>query len=105
MRILKLTPNAKQDLAYWKLADNQRYNKIKRMLEQICMTPKTGIGKPEGLKPKWSGYWSRRIDRENRLVYTFDDDFICITQAKGHYPSPPDDSEIKDAQLDNDTAS
>jgi hypothetical protein len=71
------------------------------MLEQICMTPKTGIAKPEGLKYKWSGYWSRRIDRENRLVYKFDDESVSVVQAKGHYPSPPDESEIEDAKLDN----
>jgi len=91
MRILKLTLNAKQDLAHWKQTDNQRYDKIKRMLEQICISPKTGIGKPEALKYEWSGYWSRRIDKKNRLVYRFDDDFIYLAQAKGHYPSPPDE--------------
>jgi len=98
MRKLKLTPHAKQDLVYWKQKDSQRYNKIKRMLEQICMTPKIGIGKPEGLKYKWSGYWSRRIDRENRLVYKFDDNLVYLVQAKGHYPNPPDDYEIEDAK-------
>jgi toxin YoeB len=103
MRILKITLNAKQELANWKQTDNQRYNKIKRMLEQICATPKTGIGKPEALKYEWSGYWSRRIDRENRLVYRFDDDYIHIVQAKGHYPNPPDESTLKDAEL-NDNA-
>ena len=102
MRILKLTHNAKQDLAYWKQADNQRYNKIKRMLEQICTTPKTGIGKPEGLKYQWSGYWSRRIDKENRLVYKFDDDFVYVAQAKGHYPNPPDESEMEDVEPNGD---
>jgi len=104
MRKLKLTLNAKQDLAYWKKTDKQRYNKITRMLEQICVTPKTGIGKPEGLKYKWSGYWSRRIDKENRLVYKFDDDLVCMFQAKGHYPSPPNESEIEDTEPDDDTS-
>jgi len=103
MRILQLIHNAKQDLAYWKQTDSQRYNKIKRMLEQICVTPKTGIGKPEGLKYKWSGYWSRRIDRENRLVYKFDDDFIYVVQAKGHYPCLPDEFEIENTESDDDT--
>ncbi|MBE9561280.1 MAG: Txe/YoeB family addiction module toxin [Proteobacteria bacterium] len=92
MRILKLTTNAKQELANWKQTNIKRYNKIKRMLEQICMTPKIGIGKPEALKYEWTGYWSRRIDRENRLVYRFDDNYIYLVQAKGHYPNPPDKS-------------
>jgi toxin YoeB len=99
MRILKLTLNAKQELANWKQIDNQRYDKIKRMLEQICTTPKTGIGKPEALKYEWSGYWSRRIDQENRLVYRFDDDYIYLVQAQGHYPNPLDESTLKDADL------
>jgi len=102
MRKLKITPNAKQDLAYWKQVDSQRYDKIKRMLEQICITSKTGIGKPEGLKYKWSGYWSRRIDREHRIVYKFDDELVYVVQAKGHYPSPPDEFEIENAELSND---
>ena len=103
MRILKLTLNAKQDLAYFKQTDNQRYDKIKRMLEQICTTPTTGIGKPEALKYEWSGYWSRRIDKKNRLVYRFDDDFIYLVQAKGHYPSPPDESGLDNSELNNNT--
>ncbi|MCK5536858.1 MAG: Txe/YoeB family addiction module toxin [Bacteroidales bacterium] len=69
MRLLKLTKNAKQELANWKQTDIKRYNKIKKILEQICITPKTGIVKPEALKYKWTGYWSRRIDRKNRLFY------------------------------------
>ncbi len=97
MRKLKLTSNVKQDLAFWKQRDSQKYDKIKRMLEQICITPQTGIGKPEGLKYKWSGYWSRRIDRENRLVYKFDDEFVYLVQAKGHYSSPPDEFEMDNA--------
>ena len=61
-----------EELANWKQTDNLWYDKIKRMLEQICTTPKTGIGKPEALKYEWS----LRIERENRLVYRFDDDCI-----------------------------
>jgi toxin YoeB len=63
-------------------------------MRKLKLTPKIGIGKPEGLKYKWSGYWSRRIDRENRLVYKFDDNLVYLVQAKGHYPNPPDENEL-----------
>jgi toxin YoeB len=78
MRLLKITPHAAQDLAYWKRTDSKKYQQIKRMLEQIGTDPITGIGKPEALKYQWSGYWSRRIDQTNRLVYKFDDNFVYV---------------------------
>jgi len=80
MRLLKITPHAAQDLAYWKRTDSKKYQRIKRMLEQIGTDPTTGIGKPEALKYQWSGYWSRRIDQTNRLVYKFDDNFVYVVQ-------------------------
>jgi toxin YoeB len=72
-------------------------------IENAKTNTKIGIGKPEGLKYKWSGYWSHRIDKENRLVYKFDDNLVYLVQAKGHYPNPPDEYEIEDAKLNNDT--
>ena len=91
MRLFKITPHARQELANWRQLDSKKYQKIKRMLEQIATSPTTGIGKPEALKYQWSGYWSRRIDQNNRLVYRFDDDFVYVVQAKGHYSQPPDE--------------
>ena len=104
-RGLKRTPKAADEIRAWKQSDEKKYFKIRKMCEEMQIDPKKGTGKPEPLKHDFTEFWSRRIDKENRLVYTFDDDFICIIQAKGHYSSPPDDSEIEDVQLDNDTAS
>jgi len=85
MRRLQFTSVALEDLKYWKETDEKTYNKIKRMIEQIRITPKTGIGKPEPLKYEWSGYWSRRITKEHRLVYCSDDEVVIIAQARYHY--------------------
>jgi toxin YoeB len=93
-RVLKRTPTAADEIRGWKLRSEKKYLKIRKMCEEMQIDPKKGTGKPEPLKHEFTGYWSRRIDRENRLVYTFDDDFIYIIQAKGHYPNPPDESEI-----------
>lgn len=52
MRKLRIMPTAKTDIEYWKLKDDKKYQKLKRMAEQLCLTPKTGLGKPEALKHK-----------------------------------------------------
>jgi len=67
MRKLQVMPSAIEALKYWKQTDDKKYQKIKKILEQICAMPKTGIGKPEPLKHELTGLWSRRIDRANRL--------------------------------------
>lgn len=75
-------PSAIEALKYWKQTDDKKYKKVKKMLEQICAMPKTGIGKPEPLKHELTGLWSRRIDRANRLVYSFDDEYAYLWQAR-----------------------
>ena len=59
--------------------------KIERLLKEIQQTPFEGTGKPEALKHKWSGYWSRRITSEHRLVYKIDKDSIFVAQLRYHY--------------------
>jgi len=59
------------------------------LTEQLLITPKTGIGKPEALKHQLSGLWSRRIDQENRLIYSFDDEYVYLWQACFHYVDVP----------------
>lgn len=54
-------------------------------MEELAQHPFTGIGKPEPLKHAFSGYWSRRINREHRLVYEVSDSIVSILSAKGHY--------------------
>ncbi len=55
------------------------------MVEECRRTPKEGIGKPEALRGNLSGYWSRRIDEKNRLIYQFSDDELTVFSLKGHY--------------------
>jgi len=105
MKKLRIMPIAKTDIEYWKLTDDKKYQKLKRMTEQLRTTPKTGIGKPEALKHKLSGLWSRRIDHENRLVYSFDDETVYIWQARFHYVNVPDEEMRIEAIADLDTGS
>jgi toxin YoeB len=97
MRKLQVMPSAIEALKYWKQTDDKKYQKIKKMLEQICAMPKTGIGKPEPLKHKLTGLWSRRIDQANRLVYSFDDEYAYLWQARYHYSDIPKQSSIGEA--------
>ena len=80
--------DAKKDLAYWdKYGTLSDKNKIKALLQSIKETPFYGIGKPEALKYELSGYWSRRIDKENRIIYRVKLNCIEIVSFKGHYES------------------
>jgi len=73
-------------LQYWKKSGNKSLmGKITRLLEDIEKTPFEGIGKPEALKHDWTGYWSRRITSEHRLVYKVDNDVIYVAQLRYHY--------------------
>ena len=59
--------------------------RVNRLIEESLRDPATGIGKPEPLGQNLSGYWSRRITDEHRLVYTVDGDDLIIIQARYHY--------------------
>jgi toxin YoeB len=76
--------------AYAQYKDWERYNKrifskINILIQDILRTPEEGIGRPEMLKHELSGYYSRRIDREHRLVYIVENDIITIISCKYHY--------------------
>ena len=75
------------DYVYWQTNDRKILKKINDLLKDIERNGElNGIGKPEALKNDLSGYYSRRIDEKNRLVYKIiDDDMIEIAQCKGHY--------------------
>jgi len=60
-------------------------NRIKVLIRDIDRDPCKGIGKPEPLRGNWSGYWSRRIDQEHRLIYKVTDTQILVIKCKGHY--------------------
>ena len=83
---IELTSDAKEDLAHWKNTRNEKIlQRIKQLIDSIAETPFQGIGKPEALKYNLSGKWSRRIDKENRIVYQIKDKIIYIHSLKGHY--------------------
>ena len=74
-----LTEQAKEDYLFWKASGNKSIlNKIVRLLEDMSSHPYIGIGKPEALKYSLSGYWSRRINSEHRIVYRVLEDVIEI---------------------------
>jgi len=77
---------AENDLTYWKKKGTpQIRQKISSLLESIENTPFSGIGKPEPLKEKYSGKWSRRIDEKNRLIYGVFNNYVEIYSLRGHY--------------------
>ncbi|HMP32351.1 MAG TPA: Txe/YoeB family addiction module toxin [Saprospiraceae bacterium] len=83
---LDFTDKANEDIAaYIKAGNKVILNKLLRLLEEITEHPFSGTGKPEPLKYSLSGCWSRRIDKENRLVYEVSEDIVFILSAKGHY--------------------
>jgi toxin YoeB len=83
---ITFSSEALKDLEYWKKSGNKPVvEKIKRLIEEIQQTPYEGIGKPEALKHNWSGYWSRRITSEHRLVYKVEADILFIAQLRYHY--------------------
>jgi toxin YoeB len=79
------TPEAFNDLQYWKQSGNKSVQtKITKLIKSICVTPFEGIGKPEPLQFNLSGKWSRRINKEHRLIYSVSDS-IYIYSLRGHY--------------------
>ena len=84
--LIKLSQKAEDDLRFHKKSGNNSIvNKIKSLLGEIAFHPFEGTGKPEQLKHKLSGIWSRRINQEHRLIYEVQDDSILIHSVKGHY--------------------
>jgi toxin YoeB len=84
--IIQFTRNADADLDYFKKSGNKQIiKKIKELLESITIDPYTGIGQPEPLKHSLSGAWSRRINKEHRLVYEIVDEFVYVLSLRGHY--------------------
>ncbi len=74
-----------EDYLYWQQVDKKTLKKINELIKAIQRTPFEGIGKPEALKENLSGWWSRRINLEDRLVYKVEHDRIVILQCRKHY--------------------
>lgn len=73
------------DYLYWQRHDKKLLKKLNTLIKDIKRTPFEGIGNPEPLKHNWSGFWSRRINQEHRLVYAVRDDALLIAQCRKHY--------------------
>lgn len=74
-----------EDYIYWQNFDKKILKKVNELLKDVSRNHYEGIGKPEPLKHALSGYWSRRITDEHRLVYRVDGDVIKVAQARYHY--------------------
>jgi toxin YoeB len=85
---ISYTPDAQKDREFWKKSGNKAIlKKISSLITSIEETPYKGIGKPEPLKHEFSGYWSRRINKEHRIVYEVleEENKIVVLSLKGHY--------------------
>ena len=74
-----------QDYCYWQTQDKQMLKRINLLIQEIGREPFAGIGKPEPLKHALSGYWSRRINDEHRIVYKVETENLLIAQLLHHY--------------------
>ncbi len=83
--ILEFDSNAFEDLAWWLKQDRKKALRIIELIKEIEREPFSGLGKPEPLKHELKGCWSRRIDKEHRLIYQVVDDKIRILACRFHY--------------------
>ena len=74
-----------QHYLFWEDTDKAVLNKINGLLKECSRTPFTGTGKPEPLKGRLRGYWSRRITQEHRLIYQIVGNDLCVAQCRFHY--------------------
>ena len=72
-----------EDYLYWQKTDKKILKRINQLLKDIARSPFSGIGKPEPLKYKYQGFWSRRINLEHRLIYQVKEDEILIAKECG----------------------
>jgi toxin YoeB len=83
---LAWTDEAWKDYIYWQSQDKKTLKRINKLIDDIRRNdPFQGIGKPEPLKENLSGFWSRRIDDTNRLVYAVDELYITVISCRYHY--------------------
>ncbi len=85
MKMINWHVHAWDDYIYWLKNDKRILNRINALIKDILRNPFDGIGKPEPLKHKWSGFWSRRINHEHRLVYIIQNEQLIIAQCRYHY--------------------
>lgn len=85
MADITFSEQAFSEYLYWQTQDKKTLKRINQLLQDISRNGYHGIGKPEPLKGNLQGFWSRRIDDVNRLVYRMEDNTIQVIQCKGHY--------------------
>lgn len=83
--MIEFTEIAWKDFEYWLDVDKSKAKKIRALIKECLRTPFEGTGKPEPLKSQLSGYWSRRIDQEHRLVYIYEDEVLTVISCRYHY--------------------
>lgn len=84
MKIVFLT-NGWEDYLYWQMQDKKTLRKVNELIKDCQRSPFKGLGKPEALKNDLSGWWSRRITQEHRLVYKVEKNMLYIAQCRKHY--------------------
>jgi len=84
-RLLAWTDDSWSDYVYWQGQDKKTLRRINKLITDTKRSPFEGIGKPEPLKENLSGFWSRRIDESNRLVYAVSDSHITVISCRYHY--------------------
>jgi toxin YoeB len=82
---LVFSDGAWEDYLYWQTHDRKMVERINSLIKAVMREPFSGVGKPEPLKHALSGYWSRRITDEHRMVYRVEDDALLLAQLRYHY--------------------
>jgi toxin YoeB len=82
---LEFRQQAFEDLQYWVQMNPKVAKRLLRLIEEAKRNPFGAAGKPEPLRGELSGWWSKRIDQEHRLIYRVEGDSLIVAQAKGHY--------------------
>lgn len=84
-RKVSFTQDGWNEYQYWLSQDKKTLKKINKLIDETCREPFIGSGKPEPLKENYSGYWSRRIDKQNRLIYSVSDTDTIVVACRFHY--------------------
>lgn len=84
---VEISDKAKKQIEEFKRSDIQSFKKVESLIEELFETPTSGTGNPKPLRGNFSNYWSRRINKKDRLVYRIDGEEITVfvVSAKGHY--------------------
>ena len=82
---MKLAWSTRADYLYWQKVDKKKLKRINTLIKEIMRNPFEGIGNPEQLKHELQGFWSRRIDKEHRLVYAYTEEELLIVACRYHY--------------------